>query len=535
MARAQSHERSPFAVVADLLTQVRVMAAAASSEEALDLFDVARTWPHYVEGPRIPRAVGGLWIVEVQSRRRLSKADLRDWRTQAEALRAKHEREAARLRREEAEATAKREEEGWASRRRAAAAVAAAQAAAPPGPRAAYVYSEAEDRAALVPIAARAGALVVRKREKGSIYTFTHEPTGLDLAAPEREVVKTKRRAVELLERAARPAVLAALDAALARGATRETYQQFYAAWAADPAHAATARPAQEPERSVSPFATAAGALAAAMASCTRCHGSGTVQEGEIAVFCTCPLGRQQHDRDLALAWAPAETKRIVQFLDQRVASEGDASAQRALKAAARALQENGHVGDKAATYLLRAARRGSAAARGALRTAVDELVRGAHLPPAPLPATAEQIAATYRSRDGTTAMQAIDALETALVHGDPLPLHGPLRVGFRAVVNDALTRGSPEVWQTDEDLYALRQTIATTPTGLTGPSTTANTKLLKRLRGRERSLLDELLAGRARHAAALRQRAPRVLALYSAAAEAAVEPAPKHAYGGAT
>ena len=72
-------------------------------------------------------------------------------------------------------------------------------------------------------------------------------------------------------------------------------------------------------------------------------------------------------------------------------------------------------------------------------------------------------------------------------------------------------------MWETDEALYALRQTIAAIPTGLTGPSTTANAKLLKRLRAREASVLDSLLAGRARHATALAQRAPHVFALDTA------------------
>jgi hypothetical protein len=390
--RGTTPKRSPFAAVAETLTHVLVSTTAADHAAAFDLLEAAGAWPHYVKGERRPRPGHEGWIVEIQSRRRLSKAEFRDWFTQAESRREQREREAERRRRAEAEETAKREAEDRARTRRAMAVIAAAQAAAPPGPRAAYVYDEGGDKAERVPIVARAGVLFVRKSVKGSGYTIVHEPTGLGLAAPGREEVKTQKRAVELLERAARPAVVAALAAALRRRKGREAIEQFYAAWAADPPQAATAPPARRRERSASPFASAAGALAAAPGGCTRCNGSGVVQDGAAAVYCTCPLGQQLHDRELALAWPPAETERIVQFLDQRAAAEEDAGAHRALKAAARALRESGDVRDKAAAYLLRAASKGSAAARAALRMAADELARGAHLPPAPLPATAAEI-----------------------------------------------------------------------------------------------------------------------------------------------
>jgi hypothetical protein len=263
-ARSTTPKRSAFAAVADMLTQIRLSTIVASPQQALDLLDVARAWPHYVDGKRVPRPASRDWIVEIVSRCRVSKAEFRDWFTQAEERRAEREREAARQRREEAKATAKREEEERTRIRRASAVITAAQAAAPPGLRAAYVYNEGEDRADRVPIVARAGVLFVRKREKGAGYTLVHEPTGLGLPAPGREEVKTQKRAIELLERAARPVVVAALAAALSRRKGREAIERFYAAWVADPAHAASARPARKQGRRVSPFADAAGALATA-------------------------------------------------------------------------------------------------------------------------------------------------------------------------------------------------------------------------------------------------------------------------------
>jgi hypothetical protein len=255
-----------FAAAAEALTAVTVTEHTPSMDHAMALLDLARHWPHFIRGERLtPRRTvtelpgggrvyepaRGDWQVEVHARRPLSTGERRDWHTKARALVREREREAARHRRDEAEVEARRAREAWEELRRAVAVVTAARAAAPPGSTAGYIYvhkkDNESDRADLVPIAARVGALFARKT--GAHFTFVHEPTGMSVAAPDREVVKTKRRAVELLERAAQPAVLAALDAALARDATRETYQQFYAAWAADPAPAATARPARKPER----------------------------------------------------------------------------------------------------------------------------------------------------------------------------------------------------------------------------------------------------------------------------------------------
>lgn len=149
--------------------------------------------------------------------------------------------------------------------------IAAAHALAPPGPRTGYVYEVSPDKdapgkAKLVPVVAKAGALFVRR--DGSRYIFFHVRTGRTVSAPNSEVVKTKRRALELLELAARPKVGAALEGAIDAAAATEAVKRFYEAWLA-PGEAsrratrtsarAVAPPAPEP---ANPYAAAAAALA---------------------------------------------------------------------------------------------------------------------------------------------------------------------------------------------------------------------------------------------------------------------------------
>ncbi len=256
MARTRTPKTSLFAAVAEALTHVLVSTTATTTWNAMDLLDVARSWPHYVDGKRVPRPGSESWLVEVRSRRRISKAEFREWLREAEERRKARERETARRQRDEARAAAEQVKENRSKLRQAMAAIAAAQAAAPPGPKAAYVYDEPNDRADLVPIVARAGILFVRKQHKRADYVFMHEPTGLGLWPPGREVVKTKARAVELLERAARPEVVAALRGALDGGSQPEQVRAFYAAWDAQPR-------ARDQQRGGS-FAAVAAALAGA-------------------------------------------------------------------------------------------------------------------------------------------------------------------------------------------------------------------------------------------------------------------------------
>jgi hypothetical protein len=259
MQKTKLSKASPFAEVAEALTHVRVSTTAETTWDAIDLLEVARSWPHFVDGKREPRPGGEGWNVEVRSRRRLSASEFRAWLREAEKRRAAREREAARRQRDEARRAAEQTKEYRAKLRKAAAVIVAAQAASRPGPRAAYLYDEPSGRANLVPIVGRAGILFVRRPTKRSEYIFVHESTGFGLPAPGREVVRTKARAVELLELAARPEVVTALRTALARGARRELVDAFYEAWAAKPHARGPAHP--------SPFSALAAAFASAKPS----------------------------------------------------------------------------------------------------------------------------------------------------------------------------------------------------------------------------------------------------------------------------
>jgi hypothetical protein len=139
-----------------------------------------------------------------------------------------------------------------------------------------------------------------------------------------------------------------------------------------------------------SPQPASAPAAPASAGSCPMCHGTGSIQQGSIAVFCSCPIGKAKHDRDLALAWGPEEVRYITALLRGRAEVVELPAARVALADAAQQIERANYYGDNAVVFLRQQAARAQGETRAALELAAEAIEGGAHLPPPPPAEVAE-------------------------------------------------------------------------------------------------------------------------------------------------
>jgi hypothetical protein len=120
------------------------------------------------------------------------------------------------------------------------------------------------------------------------------------------------------------------------------------------------------------------------------CHGTGVVRQGPVGVFCSCPIGKAKHDRDLALAWGPEDVRYLATLLRRRANVADDPAARAALADAAQQIERANYYGDNAVVFLRQQAARAQGETRAALESAAEAVEAGAHLPPAPPAEVAE-------------------------------------------------------------------------------------------------------------------------------------------------
>jgi hypothetical protein len=160
------------------------------------------------------------------------------------------------------------------------------------------------------------------------------------------------------------------------------------------PSASPTPQPSSSPQtqslQPASPPPASALPVPASADTCPLCRGTGAIQQGSIAVFCSCPIGKAKHDRDLALAWGPEEVRYVAALLRRRAKAAEVSAARAALVDAAQQIERANYHGDNAVVFLRQQAARTQGETRAALESAAEAVEGGAHLPPPPPAEVAE-------------------------------------------------------------------------------------------------------------------------------------------------